>query len=155
MSDSLPASFAVDADATTSGRRMWAVGAAAAVVSALVVIVFVAIAKAADVPMEVAENSTKQPEQIPLAGYATVILVSTLIGLLLATAFARWAPRPRLTFVIVAVVLTVVSLAFPLTTEATTATKVILEITHLIPAALIIPAIAAQLPMRRLRAGAA
>lgn len=139
----------------TSGRRMWAVGALAAAVSSLVVIALVAIADAAGVPMEVAENSTKTPEQIPLLGYASVIVGSTVVGLLIATALARWARRPRRTFVIAAVVLTAVSFAFPATTTATTATKVVLEATHLIPAALIIPVIAAHLASRRARDAAA
>ena len=153
---STPVTTIVAADtANTSSRRMWAVGAVAAVVSSLVVIALVAIAQGFGVPMEVAENSTKQPEQIPLLGYATVILGSTLIGLLLATAFNRWTRRPRRTFVITALVLTAVSFAFPATTTATTATKVILEITHVIPAALIITAIAAHLPSRQVRRTAA
>ena len=140
-----------DAATTTGRRRMWALGAAAGVVSSLVVMALVAIAEAAGVPMEVAENSTKQPAQIPLLGFGTVILGSTLVGLLLATAFARWVGRPRLTFVITALVLTAVSFAFPATTTATIATKVVLEITHVIPAVLIIGAIAAGLPSRRVR----
>jgi hypothetical protein len=131
---------------------MWAAGAVAGAVSSLVVIGVVAIAEGLGVPMEVAENSTNQPEQIPLSGYGSLILVSTLVGLLLATAFDRWARRPRPAFVITALVLTAVSFAFPATTTATTATKVMLGITHLIPAALIIPAIAAHLPSRRVRA---
>jgi hypothetical protein len=101
--------------------------------------------------MEVAENGTNQPDQIPLLGYGTVILGSTLAGLLLATAFARWARRPRLAFVITTLVLTAVSFAFPATTTASTATKVMLEITHVISAALIITAIAAHLPRLELR----
>jgi Family of unknown function (DUF6069) len=151
MSETVPAPSASDAVATTDSRRLWAVGAVAAVASSLVVIAVVAIAERADVPMEVAENSTKEPEEIPLLGYATVILGSTLVGLLLATALGHWTRRPRLTFVIVALVLTAVSFAFPATTTATTATKVTLAVTHVIPAALIIPAIAAQLPPRRAR----
>jgi heme A synthase len=145
---------ASDTIATTArhtGRRMWAVGAAAAVVASLIVAAVVAIAEAAGVPMEVAENSTKQPEQIPLLGYGTVILGSTLVGLLLATAFVRWVRRPKLVFVVTALVLTAVSFAFPATTTATTATKVVLELTHVIPAALIITAIASHLPSRRAR----
>jgi len=133
------------------GRQMWAFGAAAGVVSSLVVIAVVAVAEGAGVPMEVAENSTTPPEQIPLLGYATVILGSTLVGLLLATAIDRWARRPRLTFIITALVLTAVSFAFPVTTTATTATKVVLELTHVISASLIIPAIAAHLPRRKVR----
>ena len=148
---------AADATATTARRtsRMWGIGLAAGAVASLAVIALVAVAEAAGVPMEVAESSAKQPEHIPLLGYATVILASTVVGLLLATAFARWVRRPRLTFVVTAVVLTVVSFAFPATTTATTATKVVLEITHVIPAALIIAAIAAQLPARRTRGATA
>lgn len=137
------------ARAISSGRRMWAAGIVAGVVASVVVIVVVAIAEAADVPMEVAENSTKQPEQIPLLGYASVILGSTIVGLLLATALARWAGRPRSVFVVAALALTAASLAFPATTTATTATKVMLEITHVIAAAIVIPVIAAHLPPRR------
>lgn len=145
---------ATGASASNGLRRLWAVGAIAAVISIAVVIAFVAIAEAAGVPMEVAESSSKTPEHIPLLGYATVILGSTLVGLLLATAFARWVSRPRATFVIAALALTIVSFAFPATTTATTATKVVLEITHVVPAALIIPAIAVQLPTRRARRSA-
>ena len=145
---------ATDAANTCARRRMWAVGVAAGVVSSLVVIALVAIAEAVGVPMEVAENSTKQPEQIPLLGYGTVILSSTLVGLLLATAFGRWTRWPRLAFVTTALVLTAVSFAFPATTTATTATKVTLEITHIISAALIIAVIAAHLPSRRVRGAA-
>ena len=147
-----PATTIVASDANTSGgRRMWAVGAVTGVVSSLIVVALVAIAERVGVPMEVAENSTKQPERIPLLGYGTVILGSTLIGLLLATAFGHWTARPRLAFVITALVLTAVSFAFPATTTATTATKVMLGITHVIPATLIIAAIAAHLPSRRVR----
>ena len=94
-----PATTTVASDAATTSavRRMWAVGAITGVVPSLVVIALVAIAEGAGVPMEVAENSTKPPEQIPLLGYGTVILGSTLVGLLLATAFdRRWTGRPRL-----------------------------------------------------------
>lgn len=157
MTTSIPASFVTPGTAarTTSGRRMWTVGAFAGLVSALVVAVFVGVAEAAGVPMEVAENSTKTPEHIPLLGYATVIAASTVVGLLIAAASARWARRPRAVFVIVALVLTAVSFAFPATTTATTATKVVLEITHVIPAALIIPVIASFLAVRRSRSGTA
>jgi hypothetical protein len=140
---------ASDAAKTSGRRRMWAIGAVAGVVSSLVVLALVAIAEGAGIPMEVAENSANKPEQIPLLAFPTVILGSTLVGLLLATAYGRWTGRPRLAFVITALVLTAVSFAFPATITGTTATKVILAITHVIPAALIIPVIAAPLPSRR------
>ena len=155
MSVQATAHVAATADRGTGARRRWSVGAVAGVVASSVVIALVAVAEAAGVPMEVAENSSQQPEHIPLLGYGTVILGSTLVGLLLAGAFARWARRPRRAFVIATLALTAVSFAFPATTTATTATKVVLEITHVIPAALIIPAIAAHLPSRRVRGIAA
>ena len=133
---------------------MWAFGAVAGLVASVVVIAAVAIAEAAGVPMEVAENSTERPEHIPLLGYGTVILGSTLVGLLVATASARWARRPRLAFIITTLVLTAASFAFPAMSTATTATTVVLEITHVIAAALIITAIAAHLPLARRDAAA-
>jgi hypothetical protein len=149
------ASVGSQSAATTVRRtgllRMWALGAVAGGISTVVVIALVAVAEAAGVPIEVAENSTKQPEHIPLLGFGMVILGSTLVGLLLATAFTRWARRPRLVFVITALVLTAVSFAFPATATATTATKVMLDITHVISAALIIAAIAANIPLRKVR----
>lgn len=152
------ASVSSDAAVATSGRtavrRMWAVGAIAGIASSLVVMALVAIAEAAGAPMEVAENATKTPEQIPLVGFASVILASTVVGLLIASALARWARRPRRTFVIAALVLTAISAVFPATTTATTATKVVLEVTHVIPALLVIPAIAFQLASRRPRRAA-
>ena len=150
-----PAATDGSPDAAPSTRRMWAVGAVAGAVSSLAVIVLVAIAEAAGAPMEVAESSTESPQRIPLPGYATVILGATLVGLLLATGFARWTRQPRRWFVITAVVLTAVSFSFPVTATATTATKVVLVMTHVIPAALIISAIATQLPARRTRRRAA
>lgn len=140
-----------EAGETSGARRMWAAGAVAGVASSVVVIALVAIAEGAGVPMKVAENSTKPVEQIPVLGYGMLILGSTLVGLLLATAFGRWTGRPRRAFLITAVALTAVSFTFPATTTATTATKVMLVITHLIPAALIIPTIAALLPSRRVQ----
>jgi len=151
-----PVNTAASSDVATAsrrsvGRRMWAVGAIAGLVSSLVVIAIVAIAEAAGVPMEVAESSAKTPEHIPLIGYATVVLGSTVVGLLIATALARWTKRPRTTFVVAALALTAFSFAFPATTTATTATKVVLELTHLIPAVVVIPAIAFHLASRRVR----
>ena len=70
-------------------------------------------------------------------------------GTLLATACRRWTRRPRPTFVILAVIGLVASFAMPVVSDASTATKVVLSISHLVVAAIIVPALALALPTAR------
>jgi membrane protein YqaA with SNARE-associated domain len=62
-----------------------------------------------------------------------------------AAACQRWAPRPRTSFVALAVVGTIASFWLPLTSDATTATMVVLSISHLVAALIIVPALALTL----------
>jgi hypothetical protein len=130
-------------------RPLWLVGLAATVAGIAVTALVAAIASAADVPLEVASSSDAAPEAIPIGGFVTIVAACGVIGVLMALAFDRWAKRPARTFVIVATVLTVVSFASPLIAEnATTATRVVLEICHVVAAAVIIPPIAYRLAQR-------
>jgi hypothetical protein len=107
-------------------------------------------AKAIDIPMMAAPQTATAAEAIPLYGFAQGTITATVIGTLLALALARWARRPAATFVAITVVLTVVSFAGPITTGfATTATRVVLALTHVVAAAIVIPAIARRLPQTR------
>ena len=73
-------------------------------------------------------------------------------GAWIALALSRWAKRPARTFLVVTVALTVASFASPLIAEdATTATRLVLELTHVVAAALIIPPIAYRLAQRPAR----
>lgn len=123
-------------------------GAAAAVATTTVAV----IGKTLDIPLEAAPRTADAARVIPLSGFAMGTLWSTAIGVVLAIALARWARRPARTFAIVTVVLTGASLAGPISTgHATTATRLVLELTHVVAAAIVIPALARELDGRRLR----
>jgi hypothetical protein len=86
-------------------------------------------------------------EPVPVAGFGTLTALFSLIGLALAAVLARLAKTPRRTFVRTTVVLTVLSFVPDLLSDTAPATKALLMFTHLVAAAIVIPAIA-----RRLRA---
>src|SRR5687767_10022999 len=98
-------------------RPVWLVGVASTVLAAVVTALVAVVARAADVPLQVAPGSGEAPETIPASGFATMVLIMGAIGVVLALALARWAKRPARTFVVVTVVLTIVSFAGPLIAE--------------------------------------
>jgi hypothetical protein len=67
------------------------------------------------------------------------------VAIVLAAACQRWAPRPRTWFVALAVVGTIASLWLPLASDATTATMIVLSISHAVAALIIVPALALTL----------
>ena len=130
-------------------RPLWLVGLAATVAGAAVAALVAAVARAADVPLEVASSSDAAPEAIPVSGVAVLVVICGIVGVVMALGTNRWATRPARAFVVATTVLTAVSLVTPLIAEnATTATRVVLEFTHLVAAAIIIPPIAYRLAQR-------
>jgi hypothetical protein len=127
-------------DSRTAG--LWRTGLVAAVAAAAATTAIAGAALAAGVPVAI------EGEQIPPAGFAQLTLVFSVVGILLAKAFGRWASRPRRTFVVTTVALTALSvvpdLAMP---GATAATRLVLIVTHLVAAAIVIPAVARRLPI--------
>ena len=120
--------------------RVWQVGVLASVAAAIATELFALGAEAIDIPMEV------DGEEIPFGGFAIITLLWSVVGTVLAVALARWAKRPARTFVVTTVVLTLLSLIFPLTARDTdTATQVTLALSHLLAAAIVIPALALRL----------
>ena len=132
---------------------VWLVGAAAGVVAAVATTLVAVAAKAADVPMRAAPRTEDVGRAIPIEGFALSTLGCTAVGVVLAVALVRWAKRTARTFVAVTMVLTLVSFAGPVTTgHATTATRLVLALTHVVAAAIVIPAVArclAERPARR------
>ena len=127
-------------------RPLWLIGLAATVAGAAVTTLIAAVARAADVPLEVASSSDAAPEAIPLSGVAVLVMVGGLVGVAIALGANRWATRPARAFVVATTVLAAVSLMTPIIAEhATTATRVVLELMHLVAAATIIPPIAYRL----------
>jgi hypothetical protein len=86
---------------------------------------------------------------IPVPGFAVLTAVFSLVGLALAAVLARRARQPRSTFVRTTVVLTALSLVPDLVADAAPATKLLLMVTHLVAAAIVVPAVARRLPTGR------
>ena len=82
---------------------------------------------------------------IPLAGFAQLTFVATMIGTLLAAVFARRATRPRYTFVVTTLALTALSIVPDVLADAQVSTRLALALTHIVAAAIVIPALASRL----------
>ena len=82
---------------------------------------------------------------IPAFGCAVLTAIFSVVGLVLALVLARLARRPRAAFVRTTLVLTALSLVPDVLADATAATKVLLMLTHVVAAAIVIPAIARRL----------
>ena len=122
---------------------LWRSGPLAIAAAAAATALVAAAARAADVPL------TVDGEQIPVSGFATMTVIVSAMGLLLAAALARWAPRPRATLAWTGVALTLASFIPSLTADTDTATKVVLVTTHVVAAAIVIPVFARALPAKR------
>jgi len=82
---------------------------------------------------------------IPVSGFAVLTVICSVVGLVVALMLARSARRPRTAFVRATIVLTALSLVPDVLADASAATKVLLTLTHLVAAAIVIPAIARRL----------
>jgi hypothetical protein len=82
---------------------------------------------------------------IPVLGFGTLTAVFSLVGLVLAAVLSRTVRHPRRAFVRTTVVLTVLSLVPDVIADAGPATKALLMLTHLVAAAIVIPAVARRL----------
>jgi uncharacterized membrane protein YhaH (DUF805 family) len=118
---------------------VWRTGLRSGLVAAAATTAVAAVASATDVPLEIGG------EAIPLAGFSQLTLVFVAVGVLLARVLVRRARDAERTWVRTTVALTAASLVPDLVADATTATKAVLILTHLVAAAIVIPAIAARL----------
>ncbi|MFI5733714.1 DUF6069 family protein [Kribbella sp. NPDC051587] len=136
MTATLPTATTV---AAPSAGRLLRDGAIAAVLAAVATAAVAAAGQAAGISLDVAGAP------IPLAGFAVMTLVFAALGLLIAVALRRYAARPRTAWIRITVVLTALSFTPDLLADAAPATKALLMTTHLIAAALVIPAVARRL----------
>jgi hypothetical protein len=128
-------------------RPLWQVGFAAALVAAAASVIVYVAARAAGVPMELTEVFEDQFARMPVMTMAwAALLEGSLAGTALAAACRRWARHPRSYFVALAMAGLIASFALPITSDASTATKVILAISHVVAAIIIVPALALALP---------
>jgi hypothetical protein len=118
---------------------LWLTGAVAAVAASVATVAVAAAGQAAGISLDIAGAP------IPLNGFATLTAVFSVVGIVLAAALAKWARHPRRAFVRTTVVLTVLSLVPDVLVDAAPATKALLMLTHLVAAAIVIPAVARRL----------
>jgi uncharacterized protein DUF6069 len=136
---------ATEAPAPAAERLpVWKHGLAAAVVAAAATSLGAAIASAAGVSFS---NGTDP--SIPIAGFAQLTLVFSLIGVGIAAVVARKARRPRSTFVRTAVVLTVLSFVPDLTFGFEASSAAALITLHTIAALIVVPTLARRLNRSR------
>ena len=127
---------------TSNVRPVWRTGLGYGAVAGLATTTFAAVAHALGVSLEVSG------EAIPLLGFAQVTMMCALVGMGLAALFARRASRPERTFLVTTLALTSLSFVPDITADASSATKLTLMATHLIAAAIVIPALAGRLSDR-------
>jgi len=141
------ASTAATSSARTSaaGRLpVWKHGVAAAVVASFATTVLAALASAAGVSF-----ADRTGAGIPIAGFAQLTLVFSLLGVAMAAVLARRARRPRATFTRTAVTLTTLSFVPDLTFGFDAVSAATLIALHTVAAAIVVPTLAARLARTR------
>jgi amino acid transporter len=129
---------------TAHRRSVWKHGPAAAVVASAATTVLAAVASAAGISFA---NGTGA--SIPIAGFAQLTLVFSLVGVGIAAVMARKARRPRPTFVRTAVALTVLSFVPDLTFGFGAGSAATLIALHIVAAAIVVPTLARRLARTR------
>ena len=114
-------------------------GAAATVVAAAATAAVAAAGQAVGISLDVAGAP------IPASGFATLTVMFSVIGLFIALGLRRFARHPLTTWIRTTVALTVLSLVPDVLADAATPTKMLLMVTHLVAAAIVIPAVAHRL----------
>ncbi|MGC4768217.1 DUF6069 family protein [Micromonospora sp. DT44] len=125
--------------ATSTLGTLVRTGVVATVAASAATMIVAAVGHAAGVGLDVSGAP------IPVAGFGVLTAVFSLIGVVLAALLSRFARRPRRAFVRTTVALTVLSVVPDVIADADTATKALLMLTHLVAAAIVIPALARRL----------
>lgn len=137
----MTATHTATATATGTGiRRLLIEGVAATAVASAATVGVAAAGLAAGIGLDIAGAP------IPLSGFPTLTAVFSLVGVVLAAVLHRFARRPRSTFVRTTVALTLLSLVPDVIADAPWDTRILLMVTHLVAAAIVIPALARRLP---------
>jgi peptidoglycan/LPS O-acetylase OafA/YrhL len=123
----------------STGKQLRSTGAAAGLLASVATSTIAAIASALDVSLKVGGQA------IPVLGFAQLTFVAAIIGTVIAVMMSHRASRPRHTFVMTTLALTALSIVPDVTADAHTTTKLVLVLTHLVAAAIVIPALASRL----------
>ncbi len=131
---------------TTTAERValgpvWRTGLAAGVVASAATTAVAAGSRGLGIALE-----TVQDEPIPLLGFGQVTFMSVVVGLVLASVLARRARHPQRTFTRTTVALTVASCVPSLVIVSGAASILVSIATHVVAAAIVIPAVRTRLP---------
>jgi hypothetical protein len=124
---------------TGTNRHLLRTGIVAGLVASAATATTAAVAHAAGVSLEVGGKA------IPLLGFAQMTFVMTLVGLAIAAVLSRRAQQPARTFVRATVGLTLVSFVPDVFADAAVSTRLVLALTHVVAAAIVIPALSSRL----------
>jgi hypothetical protein len=130
--------------ATAQRQTVWSHGVAAAAVASVATTVLAGVASAAGVSF-----ADHTGASIPIAGFAELTLVFSLIGVGIAAVIARKARRPRSTFVRTAVTLTALSYVPDLTFGFSVGSAATLITLHTVAASIVVPTLARRLRRTR------
>jgi hypothetical protein len=133
------------ANPTTATTTAPTVGALLLAGSAATVAAAVATSVAAAAGQAVGISTAVAGAPIPVSGFAVLTAIFSVLGLVIATGLRRFARHPRTAWIRTTVVLTVLSFVPDVLADATTATKALLILTHVVAAAIVIPVVARRL----------
>ena len=114
-------------------------GSAATVAAAVATAVVAAAGQAIGISTEISGAP------IPVPGFATLTVIFSVLGLVIAVALRRFARSPRTAWLRTTVALTALSFVPDLLADAAVSTKGLLMLTHVVAAAIVIPAVARRL----------
>jgi hypothetical protein len=137
MSTTVPATYAAAAVPTVGSLLL--AGSAATVAAAVATALVATAGQALGISLDMSGAS------IPASGFAVMTVIFSVLGLVIAAALRRFARRPRTAWLRTTVALTVLSFVPDVLADAAGATKVLLMLTHVVAAAIVIPAIARRL----------
>lgn len=124
---------------TTAGNRsLWPAAVGFGAAAGVTTTVVAAALHAAGVSFEIAG------QQIPVLGFAQLTFGFALVGLAIAAGLRRWAGDPKRAWYRTTVALTVLSFVPDLLADASLGTRLSLMTTHVIAAAIVIPAVGAR-----------
>jgi hypothetical protein len=129
--------LAIRASAPTT--QLWKSGVVAGLAASVATTAVAAAAKAIDIPIEVGGKA------IPLLGFAQLTFVGAIIGAILAVVLSNRATRPRRTFVVTTLALTLLSIVPDVLADAHAGTRFTLALTHVVAAVIVIPALSSRL----------
>lgn len=125
-------------------RGLAGTGLIAAVAAIVATTLATALAKAVGIDFQIPDGG----ETIPLSGFTVVTGFFSVMGIVIAASLLRWSADPAQRFVWTAVSLTAISLVPPLLSGANAATITALLVLHLVPATVMITALARSLRTR-------